>query len=82
MGGVLFIDEAYALNGGSENDFRGVRNSFKKILVQQANRLAAQENVSRENFMVITAEDVRAARDAEKETSFGMKSRLSNSSPD
>ena len=165
MGGVLFIDEAYALNGGSENDFgqeaidtilkamedhrddlvvivagyddlmedfihsnpglesrfnrflqfedytldemmgifamqckkgcytleesaeeqvrafireenesgisfgngRGVRNLFEKILVQQANRLAAMEHVSREDLMALTAADVEAARNAEKE---------------
>lgn len=163
MGGVLFIDEAYALNGGSENDFgqeaidtilkamedhrddlvvivagyddlmedfihsnpglesrfnrflhfedytldemmgifqmqckkgcytlaedaeeqvrafiqeendggisfgnaRGVRNLFEKILVQQANRLAVMETVSREQLMELTAADVQAARDAE-----------------
>lgn len=165
MGGVLFIDEAYALNGGSENDFgqeaidtilkamedhrddlvvivagyddlmeefihsnpglesrfnrflhfedytmdemmgifsmqckkgcytlaeeaeeqvrafireendggvsfgngRGVRNLFEKILVQQANRLATAENVTREALMELTAADVEAARAAEKE---------------
>lgn len=164
MGGVLFIDEAYALNGGSENDFgqeaidtilkamedhrddlvvivagyddlmddfihsnpglesrfnrflhfedytldemmgifsmqckkgcynlaedaeeqvrayiqeendggisfgnaRGVRNLFEKILIQQANRLAVQGNVGREDLMTITVEDVKAARNAEK----------------
>lgn len=163
MGGVLFIDEAYALNGGSENDFgqeaidtilkamedhrddlvvivagyddlmedfihsnpglesrfnrflhfedytldemmgifkmqckkgcytlaeeaeeqvrtfiqeendggisfgnaRGVRNLFEKILVQQANRLAVMENVSREQLMELTLADVEAARNAE-----------------
>ena len=166
MGGVLFIDEAYALNGGSENDFgqeaidtilkamedhrddlvvivagyddlmeefihsnpglesrfnrflhfadytvdemmgifamqckkgcymlaedaeeqvrtfiqeendggisfgngRGVRNLFEKILVQQANRLATMENVSRADLMELTAADVEAARAAEKES--------------
>ena len=166
MGGVLFIDEAYALNGGSENDFgqeaidtilkamedhrddlvvivagyddlmeefihsnpglesrfnrflhfedytedemmgifamqckkgcytvakdaeeqvrifireendggisfgngRGVRNLFEKILVQQANRLATMENITREDLMELTAADVEAARDAEKES--------------
>ena len=164
MGGVLFIDEAYALNGGSENDFgqeaidtilkamedhrddlvvivagyddlmddfihsnpglesrfnrflhfedytldemmgifsmqckkgcynlaegaeeqvrayiqeendggisfgnaRGVRNLFEKILIQQANRLAVQGNVGREDLMTVTVEDVKAARNAEK----------------
>ena len=154
MGGVLFIDEAYALNGRSENDFgtvlkamedhrddlvvivagytdlmdkfihsnpglesrfnrfllfedytademvqifdmqckkgcyrltedarplvrdyiaeesaddsfgnaRGVRNLFEHILVAQNNRLAAMENVTREDLTVITADDVLRAR--------------------
>ena len=163
MGGVLFIDEAYALNGGSENDFgqeaidtvlkamedhredlvvivagytelmedfihsnpglesrfnrfllfedysqdemmgifrmrcdkgqytldadaeaavrqfiaeenthpetfgnaRGVRNLYERILVQQANRLAGMETVTREDLMRLTKEDVAAAREAD-----------------
>ena len=43
---------------------RGVRNLFEQILVQQANRLAAMETVTREQLMELTADDVRAARDA------------------
>ena len=164
MGGVLFIDEAYALNGGSENDFgqeaidtilkamedhredlvvivvgydglmddfihsnpglesrfnrflhfddysidemmrifqmqckkgcytlegqaeemvrdfireendggisfgnaRGVRNLFEQILVQQANRLAKLENLTKEDLMKITPTDVLMARGMEE----------------
>ena len=51
--------------GISFGNARGVRNLFEKILVQQANRLATQENVSREDLMTITVEDVKAARGAE-----------------
>ena len=48
---------------------RGVRNLFERILVHQAGRLAAQEQVTREDLMAITPADVQAARD--KETSAG-----------
>jgi len=44
-----------------------VRNLFEKILVQQANRLAAMETVTREDLVRITAADVRAARAEERE---------------
>ena len=44
---------------------RGVRNLFERVLVCQANRLAEQENVSREDLMRLTAEDVRRAGEAE-----------------
>ncbi len=39
---------------------RGVRNLFEKILVEQANRLAVAENITKERLMEITAEDVQA----------------------
>lgn len=45
---------------------RGVRNLFERILVCQANRLAALEQVSREELMTITAQDVSAAREGER----------------
>ena len=55
-------------NGGiSFGNGRGVRNLFEKILVQQANRLAAMETVTREDLVRITAADVRAARAEERE---------------
>ena len=41
---------------------RGVRNIFEHIIVAQNNRLARQENVSREDLMVLTAEDILCAR--------------------
>ena len=45
---------------------RGVRNLFERILVCQANRLAALEQVSREELMTIAAQDVSAAREGER----------------
>lgn len=44
---------------------RGVRNVFERILVCQANRLAGQEAVTREDLMKLTAADVLAARGRE-----------------
>ena len=41
---------------------RGVRNIFENILVQQNNRLAAMENITREDLMTITQDDVLHAR--------------------
>lgn len=40
---------------------RGVRNIFEQILVNQANRLAGMEHVTREDLMAITPADVLAA---------------------
>ena len=39
---------------------RGVRNLFEKILVQQANRLAAEETVTRDSLMELRLPDVQA----------------------
>lgn len=44
-----------------DHDFgnaRGVRNLFEKILVEQANRLAEAESVTRESLMTIISEDI------------------------
>ena len=41
---------------------RGVRNLFENIIVAQNNRLAGLENVTREDLMQITADDVLRAR--------------------
>ena len=46
---------------------RGVRNIFEHILGAQNNRLAAMENVSREDLMELKPEDVYAARGIEPE---------------
>lgn len=40
---------------------RGVRNLFERAVCAQANRLAQQENVTRDELMLLTAEDIRAA---------------------
>ena len=50
-------------DGISFGNARGVRNLFERILVQQANRLAGMENVTRGDLTRITAADVAAARD-------------------
>lgn len=39
---------------------RGVRNTFEKVLVQQANRLSAMEKVEKEDLMLLKEEDVLA----------------------
>ena len=44
---------------------RGVRNLFEKVLIQQSNRLAGLETVTKEDLMLLTQEDVRAAREAD-----------------
>ena len=44
---------------------RGVRNVFERILVCQANRLAGQEDVTREDLTRLTAADVLAAQGRE-----------------
>ena len=56
-----FISEENT-NSISFGNARGVRNIFEKVLVNQANRLAAMENVTREDLMRITKEDVDMAR--------------------
>ena len=46
-----------------DDDFgnaRGVRNLFEKILIAQANRLAAADLVTRDGLMTITADDIAA----------------------
>ena len=40
---------------------RGVRNLFEQILVAQANRLATEENITKETLMLLTEADVNSA---------------------
>lgn len=44
---------------------RGVRNIFEKLMVEQANRLATSESLTREQLMCITKADVLAARESD-----------------
>ena len=56
--------EYFAAVGDAAGEFgnaRGVRNSFEKILTEQANRIAEMESVTREDLMTITKEDVQLA---------------------
>ncbi len=46
---------------GEFGNARGVRNTFEKVLGEQANRLAVMDRVTREDLMKITAEDVKKA---------------------
>ena len=47
---------------------RGVRNLFEKILVEQANRLAVMEHITRESLMEVTLEDVQKVLKPEEKT--------------
>lgn len=51
-------------NGDPETfgNARGVRNLFEQVLVAQNNRLAAMENVTREDLMKLTPDDILHAR--------------------
>lgn len=53
--------EQMQMTAGSFGNARGVRNLFEKILVQQANRLATSEHVTREMLMEICLADVEDA---------------------
>lgn len=52
---------AVSEGAGEFGNARGVRNTFEKILTEQANRLAVLPSVTRDDLMKITAEDVKAA---------------------
>ena len=55
-------------NSISFGNARGVRNIFEQILVNQANRLAGMETVTKEDLMKITPTDVLMARGMEEGT--------------
>lgn len=58
------IKEYFTLVSEGAGEFgnaRGVRNTFEKILTEQANRIAALESVSRDDLMKICEDDVVAA---------------------
>ena len=57
-----FIDEANDAGGVTFGNARGVRNLFEQVLTQQANRLAAMDDFTKEDLMTLTPEDVWHAR--------------------
>ena len=52
---------------------RGVRNIFERLLVAQANRLAAGGDITRDQLMTITGQDVEAARAADEKMAAAEK---------
>ena len=56
------IDEANT-NSISFGNARGVRNVFERVLVEQANRLSALEDLTRDDLMAILPADVDALRE-------------------
>lgn len=62
-----FIQEENT-NSISFGNARGVRNLFEQILVNQSNRLAAMEHVTRDDLMKITPHDILMARGMEEKT--------------
>ena len=52
---------------GNFGNGRGVRNLFEKILVEQANRLAVAESITKEILMEVLLEDVQAVLQNERE---------------
>jgi len=60
-GEVKSYFEAVGEAAGEFGNARGVRNTFEKLLTEQANRIAEMETVSRDDLMKITKADVLAA---------------------
>ena len=59
-----FIEESND-DGITFGNARGVRNIFEQILTEQANRLAALSEFTKDDLMTISVEDVYHARDME-----------------
>ena len=57
--------EAANTSSISFGNARGVRNIFERMLVEQANRLSAETNLTKDQLMTITEADVLAARAAD-----------------
>ncbi len=51
----------FSLDAKGFGNARGVRNLFERAVSAQANRLAAGQNITRDELMLLTADDIRAA---------------------
>jgi len=51
----------FSLDAKGFGNARGVRNLFERAVSAQANRLAARPDITREELMLLTSEDIRAA---------------------
>ena len=58
--------EAANTSSISFGNARGVRNVFERLLVAQANRLAQSSDLSKDDLMTISTEDVEAARSSDE----------------
>lgn len=61
------LNELYAERDENFGNARDVRNFFERSVAAQSDRLAAQENVTKEDLMTLTAEDLRLAAGEEYE---------------
>lgn len=61
---VLSVLNRASEDAGRFGNGRGVRNLFEKVLSAQANRVAALSDVTKEDLVTLTAEDVEAAENS------------------
>ena len=57
----------YSLDVKGFGNARGVRTLFERAVSAQANRLAKEENITREELMLLTCDDIRTAGGAQDE---------------
>ncbi len=76
--GLLAI---FSLDTKGFGNARGVRNLFERAVSAQANRLAALENITREQLMQLTSGDVRIAAGQEKEAEDTAKAEDAKAQP-
>lgn len=77
--GLLAI---FSLDTKGFGNARGVRNLFERAVSAQANRLAALENITREQLMQLTSGDVRVAAGQEKEAEDTAKAEDAKAQPE
>ena len=56
----------YSLDASSFGNARGVRNLFERAVSAQANRLATAQSLTREDLVLLTADDIRVAGGGEE----------------
>ena len=65
--GIKGLLALYSLDVKGFGNARGVRNLFERAVSAQANRLAGQGEITREELMRLTCDDLRAAGGAEED---------------
>jgi len=59
--------QKFAQNNLNFGNARGVRNLFERAVSAQANRLAKKKDVTKDELMMLTADDIRIAAGEEKQ---------------